>query len=403
MDAARSAVDPTGCGAPWDSVYRASAEGSKESSDELLGMAFEVAKLGAFERNMATGEVRISKDFFKVIGHSEMQSGGLTEYQTIVHPDDRDAFALKVETARALREEYELKDEHRILTSTGEVRHIVYRSRTHYEKDEQGVNRIVRAAAIIQDVTEQRRQEAETAAARERLNKMSRLTAMGTMASTLAHELNQPLTAAANYLSALKAMEQTGKSLPDVDRAEVLDLAVRKVLDAGKIIKKIRSFTTNGDVQRSQVSVRSIVDHAIASLQDLPGRKWPEIVVNVPEKLSVVVDVMQIEQVLLNLMRNAAEAMTRQKNARIEIEAAAEDGHVVLHVRDNGPGIADDFAAGLFNPFQSSKRTGLGLGLSLCRTMIEAHGGNLTLEKHDETGCDFLIRLPQIHRRRAAT
>lgn len=384
----------------WDSVYRANAEGSMESSDELLNMAFEVAKLGAFERNLATGEVRISKDFFKVIGHSEMQASGLAEYLTIVHPDDRDAFALKVERARALREEYELKDEHRILTSTGEVRHIAYRSRTHYEKDEQGVNRIKRAVAVIQDVTEQRRQEAEAAAARERLNKMSRLTAMGTMASTLAHELNQPLTAAANYLSALKAMEQTGKALPEVDRAEVLDLAIRKVLDAGKIIKKVRSFTTNGDLQRNPVSVRSIVDRAIASLKDLPGRKWPEFVVNVPDKLSVVVDVMQIEQVLLNLIRNASEAMTRQKNARIDIEAKAEGGNVVLHVRDNGPGIADDFAVGLFNPFQSSKRTGLGLGLSLCRTMVEAHGGNLTLEKHDATGCDFLIRLPQTHRRR---
>lgn len=384
----------------WDSVNRASAEVVKESSDELLTMAFEVAKLGAFERNMATGEVRVSKDFYKIIGHPEMQSGGLVEYLSILHKDDRDIFAKKIATARALRQEYELKDEHRILTSAGEVRCIAYRSRSHYEKDEQGVNRLTRAAAIIQDVTEQRRQEADAAAARDRLNKMSRLTAMGTMASTLAHELNQPLTAAANYLSVLKTLEQTGKTLPDIDRAEVLDLAVRKVLDAGKIIKKIRSFTTDGDIQRSQISIRAMVDHAVASLKDLPAHKWPEIVIKVPNKLTIVADAMQIEQVLLNLIRNAAEAMSGQKNARIEIEAMAEDGSVAIHVRDNGPGIADDFAAGLFNPFQSSKRSGLGLGLSLCRTMVEAHGGNLTLEKHDKTGCNFLIRLPQTHRRR---
>lgn len=384
----------------WDSVNRASAEGIRESSDELLGMAFDVAQIGAFERDMRTGEIRVSKDFHKIIGHPEMLSGSLAEYLTIVHPDDRERFADKIAASRQLREEYELSDEHRIVTQNGEIRYISYRSRTHYEKDETGVNRLMRAAAIIQDVTKQRRQEAEASAARDRLNKMSRLTAMGTMASTLAHELNQPLTAAANYLSVLKTLEQTGKTLPDIDRAEVLDLAVRKVLDAGKIIKKIRSFTTDGDVQRHQVSIRKLVNHAVSSLNDLPGRKWPEISVNVPDKLTVVADEMQIEQVLINLIRNAAEAMNRQKNARIDIEATVEDGTVEIHVRDNGPGIADDFAADLFNPFQSSKRTGLGLGLSLCRTMVEAHGGNLTLEKHDKTGCDFLIRLPQTQRRR---
>lgn len=385
----------------WDSVYRASAEGVRDSNEELLSMAFEVAKIGAFERDTRTGEARVSKDFFKVIGHPEMHSGGLNEYLTIVHEDDRDAFEQKIAKARALRGEYDLTDEHRIVTFNGEVRNIAYRSRTHYEKDEQGINRLMRSAAIIQDVTEQRKQEAEAAAACERLNKMSRLTAMGTMASTLAHELNQPLTAAANYLSVLKALEQNGKALPDVDRVEVLDLAVRKVLDAGKIIKKIRTFTTNGDVQRSQVAVRALIDNAIVSLKDQPSRRWPEINVTTSAKLTVIADVMQIEQVLLNLIRNAAEAMSRQKNARIDIDASSEDGTVAIHVRDNGPGIADDFAAGLFNPFQSSKRTGLGLGLSLCRTMVEAHGGSLTLEKHDPTGCDFLIRLPQTHRRRS--
>lgn len=386
----------------WDSINRARAEDVQEASDELLNMAFEVAKLGAFERNLKTGEVRLSKDFFKVIGHPEIQSGSLVDYMTIVHHDDREKFSRKMAAARANRADFEATDEHRILTSTGEVRYVVYKSRTHYEKDAEGLNRIVRAAAIVQDITEQRRQESENASARERLNKMSRLTAMGTMASTLAHELNQPLTAAANYLSVLKALEQPGKSLPDISRAEILDLAVRKILDAGKIIKKIRTFTTDGGMHRKQVDVRAMVEHAVASLQDQPGTKWPEFVVTIPDRMTVVADEMQIEQVLLNLIRNAAEAMKRQRNARIEIEAISKDGTVALHVRDNGPGIPDDFAANLFHPFQSSKRTGLGLGLSLCRTMVEAHGGNLTLEKHDKTGCDFLIRLPQTHRRRGA-
>lgn len=387
----------------WNSIHRASAEGIKDSADELLNMALSVARLGVFERDIKSGAIRLSDGFFELIGHPELASGSLLEYQGIIHPDDRDRFATKISEARTRRLDYELNDEHRIITAQGDVRHIRYRSRVHFEPDDEGINRLAHAAAVIQDVTDEKEQAEEAAMVRDRLYKMSRLTAMGTMASTLAHELNQPLTAAVNYLNVLRTLEKEGRAVEAAERSQVLDLSVRSVLDAGKIIRKIRTFTSGGGVQRKSVQLSDIVSAAVRNVMDQAGRQKPEIVLDLPDRLLVTVDEMQIEQVLSNLIRNAAEAMTRQKNAKITLSAREQGGFVDLHVTDNGPGIADDFASGLFNPFQSSKRDGMGLGLSLCRTMVEAHGGHLTLEKHDKTGCDFLIRLPKTTRRVKST
>lgn len=387
----------------WDSINRARAEVVRDTSDELLQMALSIAKLGAFERDLQSGAVRVSKGFFDLLGHPEIESGTLVDYLSIVHPDDQQPFATKIAQARLGGHDTEVDDEHRILTANGEVRHVVYRSRTHYEKDASGTSRLIRAAAIVQDITEKKKQAEEAAATRDRLHKLSRLTAMGTMASTLAHELNQPLTAAANYLSVLRTLEQSGKSMPDADPGEVLNLAIRKVLDAGKIIKKIRNFTSDGDLHRTLMNVRFVVDRSLSTLADFAGKTEPEVTINIPPKLSVIADEMQMEQVLTNLIRNAAEAMRGRKGSCIQIDASEAEGFVQIRVSDNGPGIPDDFAAELFNPFQSSKRTGLGLGLSLCRTMVEAHGGHLTLEKHDPTGCEFLIRLPEPSKRRRGT
>lgn len=382
----------------YDLIYRVRAEENRASSDELLTLALDISKLGAFERNQLSGDIRVSKGFFKLIGHPEVASGTLVDYLTIIHPDDRERFAAKIAEARLRGKDYEVEDEHRIVTSDGEVRVIAYRSKTHFEPDEDGTPRLVRAAAIIRDITEQYAREAEAEAARDRIHKLSRLTAMGTMASTLAHELNQPLTAATNYLNALKAMEKFGRG-EQADRAAVLDVACQSVLDAGNIIKRIRSFTSDGALQRKQVSLAALVDSAIRNFSSTSRRRLPQIVTDIPEGLSVYVDEMQIEQVISNLVRNAAEAMPFRKSARITLNAKAERGGISLFVIDNGPGIPDDFAAKLFNPFQSSKREGMGLGLSLCRTMVEAHGGHLTLERHGSDGCEFRIQLPTIKRR----
>jgi PAS domain S-box-containing protein len=388
----------------WNSINRANAEAGQESAEEMLNMAMSLTKLGAIDRDYKSGAVRLSEGLLNLIGHPEMASAPLIghlgiEYLGIIHPDDQERFAKKVAVGIARGENYELDDEHRIITAANEIRHIAYKSRLHFETDKDGIKRLSRSTAVIQDITEKVQQSEGAKLAQDRLNKMSRLTAMGTMASTLAHELNQPLTAAANYLNVLRTLDQKGEPIDGINHTDVLDLATRSVLDAGKIIKRIRNFTNGGGLQRASVPLITLANGAIRQFTDQVGQRHPEIIVNIPKRLNINVDAMQIEQVISNLLRNAAEAMLQKKGATITLSGHDQNGFVDLHVIDNGPGIPDDFAAELFNPFQSSKQEGMGLGLSLCRTMVEAHGGHLTLEKHDSTGCNFLIRLPKMARR----
>lgn len=379
----------------WNAVGRARAEDVRQSSDELLTMALNAARLGAFERNIRTGHIRVSDGFFELLGHPELSSGTLTDYVSIVHPADRAGFIARVADARQRGTDYELTDAHRILTSAGEVRHVLYRSRTHYEPDAKGIARLVRAAAIIQDVTDEKRQAEEAAQAREKLNRMARVTAMGTMASTLAHELNQPLAAAANYMNALRVIDAKGGTAPGVDRAEVLALAAQSVNEAGTIIKKIRSFTGGAVLERQPENVSGLVAMAVRGLKDQLGDAIPTILKHIPDGLTVRVDALQIEQVLSHLLRNAADALAGRKDGRITLAATETKTSIILSIADNGPGIPEDRAGGLFSPFRSSKRDGVGLGLSLCRTMVEAHGGHLTLEKHDSSSCTFIVQLPR--------
>ena len=168
----------------WNAIDRANAEETRQTSDTLLSMAVQVAKLAAFERNLQTGSIRLSDGFFEILGHPDVSSGTLVDYMAIIHPDDLDRFAAKVAEARDKGREYDLVDNHRIVTASGEVRHITYKARTYYEVDADGKSRLARAAAIIQDVTDQKMQAEQTAAALDRIHKMERLTAMGTMAST---------------------------------------------------------------------------------------------------------------------------------------------------------------------------------------------------------------------------
>ncbi len=392
----------------WNSINRAEAEAVRDTAEEMLNMAMSLTQMGAIDRNYTSGAMRMSDGFLGLSGQPEMAGGPRfgyldVEYINIVHPDDRERFAAKIAAGiaegLASGEDYELDDEHRILTAAGATRHIAYKSRVHFETSAEGTKSLSRSTAVLQDITEKVQQADAAALVQDRLHKLSRLTAMGTMASTLAHELNQPLTAAANYLNVLRALDRDGRALDDISRGDVLEMAMRGVLDAGQIIKKMRTFTSGGGLQRTPVPLATIAESAAHNVADPVGGRKPEITLHVPKRLMVDVDAMQIEQVLANLLRNAAEAMTQQKGAKITLTAHEQNGFVDLHVIDNGPGIPDDFADELFNPFQSSKQDGMGLGLSLCRTMVEAHGGHLTLEKHDSTGCDFLIRLPKTARR----
>jgi two-component system sensor kinase FixL len=213
------------------------------------------------------------------------------------------------------------------------------------------------------------------------------------MASALAHELNQPLSAISNYLRGGQRLLKAGGDMALV--TEAMDKAADQAVRAGDIIRRLRAYVARGTSEWAPEHVAKLVEEASALA--LIGAK--ELGIQIDLRLDadadlVLVDRVQIQQVLVNLIRNAAEAMAiTPRRALTVASAAAEEGMVEVSVRDTGTGLAPEAAEKLFSPFFSTKAHGLGVGLSICRTIIEAHGGRIWAEANPGGGTVFRFTL----------
>ena len=247
---------------------------------------------------------------------------------------------------------------------------------------------------FIRDLSERQQTEARLQELQSELVHISRLTAMGEMASALAHELNQPLSAIANYLKGSHRLIAARTDPESLRVGEALDKAAEQALRAGEIIRRLRDFVARGETEMKEESLTKLVEEASALA--LVGAKQHGVRVRFdldPRADRVFADKIQVQQVFLNLMRNAIEAMAEAGSPRRELllsSTRGDDGMVEASVADTGPGIADEIAAKLFQPFVTTKRQGMGVGLSISRTIIEAHGGSLWAEPNPGGG----TRLP---------
>lgn len=249
---------------------------------------------------------------------------------------------------------------------------------------------------FMRDLTERERTEARLKELQSELIHISRLSAMGEMASTLAHELNQPLSAIANYQTgALFYLDQCNEEVAGILR-EPLQSAAEQAIRAGEIIRHMRNFVARGETDRDVVQLGSLIEEASALA--LIGAKETHVRVNLnldPSVSAVLADEIQIQQVILNLMRNAIEAMVDSPRRELVIATGWNDAKMVfISVADTGPGISPDIAEQLFQPFITSKPEGLGVGLSVSRTIIEAHGGQIWVEDNSGGGTLFCFTLP---------
>jgi two-component system sensor kinase FixL len=209
-----------------------------------------------------------------------------------------------------------------------------------------------------------------------RLMQTSRATAMGTMASTLAHELNQPLAAVVNYLQAARRIMASHPN--DADQlGEAIESAEGCALRAGEIIRGLRRTLSRGDAKTASARVIELVQESIAMARPLRGDTKASFELDVAPDLCVDVDGVQIQQVLINLITNALEAMEGCATRKIGIAARLRAGMVEISVTDSGPGLAASIRETLFEPFVSTKPHGMGVGLSICRTIVERHGGRI--------------------------
>jgi two-component system sensor kinase FixL len=247
---------------------------------------------------------------------------------------------------------------------------------------------------FVRDLTERQQTDRRLQELQDGLLHVSRLRSMGQMAAALAHELNQPLTATANYVrAALRLIDQVEPNLPRARQA--MNLAAEQTLRSGEIIRRLRTFVARGEVARRPESVAKLIEEASALA--LVGAKDHGIKVLIsidPDLPNAVVDRVQIQQVLLNLIRNAMEAMEGCEVRELSVGSIVEDGAVLVSVADTGGGIAPEIEARLFQPFVTTKSAGMGIGLSVCRTIVEAHGGRIWVERNAAGGSAFRFTLP---------
>jgi two-component system, LuxR family, sensor kinase FixL len=249
--------------------------------------------------------------------------------------------------------------------------------------------------AFVRDLTEQRRSEMRMREMQSELVHFSRLSAVGTMASALAHELNQPLTAVANYLEAGRdLLDSPGDDKREILR-EALSEGARQAVRAGDIIRKLRGYVSRGEIDSRSVELGPLLADAIALARLTVDPNDVPIVLQVGEGVGhVQVDPIQIQQVVINLIRNAQEALSHTASPKIKISASLAAREMVeVSMCDNGTGLDDEVKASLFKPFTTSKSGGMGLGLSICQTIVEAHGGTISAEQAPEGGTCFRFTL----------
>ena len=225
---------------------------------------------------------------------------------------------------------------------------------------------------------------------------MSRYTALGEMASTLAHEINQPLTAINNYLKGCQRLLDRIEDQSAAVLRDALGKAADQALRAGHIIRRLREFVARGESDRRVESLPRLIEDA--STLALVGAKENAVEVSFrldPRADAVLADRIQIQQVLVNLIRNAIDVLVESSDERrLEIGSAVSGGGMVeVSVTDTGPGLAPEVARHLFQPFVTTKRKGMGLGLSICRTIVEAHGGKIWVETRPGGGTIFRFTL----------
>lgn len=250
---------------------------------------------------------------------------------------------------------------------------------------------------IATDITEWRQMQEQLQAQIKHAEETQRLVTMGEMASSLAHELNQPLAAISNYAAAAKSLLEAHALKPEAatDAFGRIDNQAKR---AAAIIKRIRSFAKNKhDTQFAVVPVETIVTEAMELALIQAKKLGASIKVEMAENLpSINGDAVMLEQLLLNLLKNAMEALEPESDRNVELSVSheAQTDAIVFTIRDHGPGMSDEVKAMLFDAFFTTKKTGMGIGLNICRTIVENHHGRLLVSDTEGGGTTFTVRIP---------
>jgi two-component system sensor kinase FixL len=358
--------------------------------DERITLAAESANLAFWTINYERQESWMSDKGRAIFDFAPEEFLTRELFLSRVHPEDRDAVEAAIERARATAPTFEF--EYRLLRPDGETRWLISRGR-YVHDDRGGISELIGVAI---DVTAQVKANLEVRLQREEMARMSRVSSMGELTASLAHELNQPLTAIASNAAAGRRFLDQGPPDPEMFKELLADVSA-DARRAGDIIHGIHHFVRKNGGTRRPVNLNDIVREVLRLLHsDLLGRATTVETELEPSLPVVEADPIHLQQVLLNLLMNSLEAMqgTPAESRRVIICTKREaDSFVLVTVRDHGTGLPKDNLEKVFAHFYSTKPNGMGMGLTIVRSIVEAHGGKLSAE-NTEDGARFCFRLP---------
>lgn len=379
-------------GADRDITLRRQVEQTLEELSERLNLALRAASMGTWSWNIAENKL-LWDDYMYPLYDMEPGSfkGGYEEAMEAVYPEDREY--IKQEISKAIHENMSFDIEHRVQWQDGTIHFIAARGKVYRNENDEAV----RLTGVSWDITARKHTEQLGRQHQVELAHVARMNSMGEMASTLAHELNQPLAAIANYTKGcVRRLESGNFQLDQVLHA--MRQAASQSERAGEIIHRMKNFVRKGKLYYEAADINKII-RDMAALINYEMREFP---VNIQLELTeqiphLPVDKVQIEQVILNLLRNAIEAMQDAKTAKPKLLVRTlMPSSDIMHVDvvDNGPGFSAEIAQQLLTPYFTTKPKGMGMGLAICRTIIEAHGGHLSARLNPEGGAWFQFTLP---------
>jgi PAS domain S-box-containing protein len=373
-----------------DVTERKEAENALRQSEMYLAEAQRLSRTGSFGWRVSSGEIIWSEETFRMFGYDKAPSIKHATVFQRVHPDDRARVEQTID--RASSDGKDFAHGYRLLMPDGSVKHV--HAAAHAVTDASGDIEFVGA---VTDITSRKRAEAELHEAQANLAHVTRVTALGELAASIAHEVNQPLAAVVtNAAACLRWLDREPANLKEA--RGTLQSIVKDGNRAGEVIQRVRALANKTADQKAPLHINEVVNEVVSLVQhELSSHRVALRLELAPALPPVLADRIQLQQVILNLVINGIEAMQPVKDRPRELVIRTlqdETSQVLVTVSDVGVGVAAENADRLFDAFFTTKSSGMGMGLSICRSIVNAHGGRLSASGNAGPGATFQFTLP---------